>query len=323
MLRRIVIYLILLFILTPLKAQQSASPFRVAFWNVENFFDAKDDPTTDDDEFTPQAMRHWTTRRFEAKRDALYKVIAAMKLPAVVGMAEVENDFVLMELVKGTPLRKMGYEFVHYDSPDHRGVDCALLYRSDLFKVIRSRPICVSDSLLHTRDILLVEGTTSLGDTLLLLVNHWPSKLGGNEAENNRLRIANILRLTIDSLHHQHPSALVVAMGDFNASPEEEPVSIGMGFGTSDTNAEGLRNLMVSMASEQCSYYYQGHWSCIDQFFVTGPRQRTASLQAQVFYEPFLLEQDSSRLIKRPFRTYQWMKYKGGYSDHLPIFFEF
>lgn len=296
------------------------APLRVAFWNVENFFDSRNDSLTNDDEFTPQGLRHWTRRRFEVKRDAICKGVAALDYPVVMGLAEVENDYVLQELLMGTPLRKFDYGFVHYDSPDARGIDCALLYRKSHFIPYSTKSVCLSDSTLLTRDILLVEGCTPKGDTLLLLVNHWPSKRGGVEAEQNRMRIAHKLRVMMDSLHRRHPAAVVLAMGDFNSSPEEDPVALGMGFHCSDTNAEGLRNLMASFPLSEGSYYYQGQWSMIDQMFVTGPRERIASLQAQLLRVSFLLVPDTGHLCERPFRTYQGYRYQGGFSDHLPVF---
>jgi len=135
-------------------------PFTAAWWNVENLFDTRDDPATNDDEFTPEGERRWTRRRLANKVNGIYKTLAMMDLPDVVGLGEVENKFVLRELCQGTPLSRVPYRYVHYDSPDRRGIDVALIYRTDRFTVTASRPVNVSDSNENyfTRDILVVEG---------------------------------------------------------------------------------------------------------------------------------------------------------------------
>ena len=130
----------------------------MACWNVENLFDTRHDTMKDDCAFTPEGDNHWTSKRYQDKQNKIFKTIAAMQWPVVVGMAEVENDHVLRDLCRNTPLRKLGYDFVHFESPDQRGVDCALLYRKGLFDLFESTNIYVSDTTegFYTRDILLV-----------------------------------------------------------------------------------------------------------------------------------------------------------------------
>lgn len=287
---------------------------RLAFWNVENFFDTQHDTLKEDMAFTPLGDNHWTAKRYEDKRNKIYKVLAAMDWPSVVGLAEVENDKVLRDLCLGTPLRKMKYGFVHYESPDRRGVDCALLYRKDHFRVIDSRPICVSDSAsgFFTRDILAVEGV--LGeDTCYLFVNHWPSKLGGAMADGHRLAIARLLLHMMDSVKSAHPQALVLAMGDLNSSPDEEAVCEGLEFRGNCMNESGFYNLMYQVPAGVGSYKYQGSWSCIDQVVCN------RDLELEIFSPDFLLIDDIKYLGKKLFRTYLGMRYQGGYSDHLPL----
>lgn len=291
----------------------------MAFWNVENYFDTWHDTLKDDCAFTPEGDNHWTTKRYQDKQNKIFKTIAAMHWPVVVGMAEVENDYVLRELCYGTPLRKMGYDFVHYESPDTRGIDCALLYRHERFQVLESRNINVSDSSrgLFTRDILLVGGVLkdSLrgSDTCFVLVNHWPSKRGGVEAERHRMAIAQQLQHLLDSLQHSHPAALVLAMGDFNASSNEEAISRGLGFHGRERNDAGFYDLVSQKPEGTGSYKYQGVWSWIDH--VVANRE----LKVELFAPDFLLEDDEKYMGKKPFRTCTGMHYQGGYSDHLPI----
>lgn len=287
----------------------------MAFWNVENFFDTWHDTLKNDFEFTPDGKNHWTKNRYEDKRDKIFKMIAAMMWPDVIGLSEVENDHVLRDLCLGTPLRKFGYHFIHYESPDQRGSDCALLYRKDNFQVLESRPIYVSDTLAHffTRDILLVGGILTGGDSCYILVNHWPSKLSGAIAERHRYEIAQKLLSLMDSLDKAHPAALVLAMGDFNSDPYEPPMTNGMDFDRDGRNAAGLYNLMYQIPKGTGSYKYHGHWSCIDQMIAN------RELEVEVFAPPFVLQKDRKYMGYKVSRTYLGMRYLGGFSDHLPI----
>ena len=118
----------------------------MACWNVENLFDTRHDTLKDDCAFTPVGDNHWTSKRYQDKQNKIFKTIAAMQWPVVVGMAEVENDHVLRDLCSNTPLRKLGYDFVHFESPDQRGVDCALLYRKGLFDLFESMKVTIPSS---------------------------------------------------------------------------------------------------------------------------------------------------------------------------------
>ncbi|MBR3725024.1 MAG: endonuclease/exonuclease/phosphatase family protein [Bacteroidales bacterium] len=308
-----------LLLLTGTTHAQENCRWTMAFWNVENYFDTWHDTLKDDCAFTPEGDNHWSSSRFTNKKNNLFKMIAAMKWPAVIGLAEVENDYVLRELCHGTPLRKLGYDFVHYESPDTRGIDCALLYRHERFQVLESRNINVSDSSrgLFTRDILLVGGVLkdSLwgSDTCFVLVNHWPSKRGGVEAERHRMVIAQLLLHTMDSLQQHHPSALVIAMGDFNATSDEEAISNGMGFHGKAVNGAGFYDLVLQQPKGTGSYKYQGVWSWIDHAIAN------RELKLDLFDPDFILVDDEKYMGKKPFRTYTGMHYQGGYSDHLPI----
>lgn len=314
--KRLLIATILgLFLYTTDVCAQDEGRWTMAFWNVENYFDTQHDTLKEDMEFTPTGKNHWTAKRYADKRNKIYKTIAAMGYPVAVGLAEVENDRVLRDLCRFTPLRRVGYEFVHYESADLRGIDCALLYRQDMFKVTESYPIVVADSTeqFYTRDILLVGGVLDKGDSCYLLVNHWPSKRNGDEAERRRRAIAQRLLRIMDSLQQSHPTALVLAMGDFNAAPEEDAISQGLGFGGGYHNSEGFYNLMYNIPKGEGSYKYRGAWSCIDQMIAN------RELEVEIFAPDYLLVEDSRYMGKKPFRTYTGMKYLSGFSDHLPI----
>ena len=152
------------------------------FYNTENLFDPVDDSLTADEEYTPTGMRGWTFTKFMLKIRNISKVVLAVggwDPPDIIGFCEVENRWVLKELTTQTPLKNFGYTIVHYESPDPRGIDVALIYRPDKFKVLNAEPIHIRfpfDTASRTRDILFVKGTVSGGDTLNIFVNHWPSK---------------------------------------------------------------------------------------------------------------------------------------------------
>lgn len=311
-----------LLILLPLivSAQDKKPAFTAAWWNVENLFDTRDDPKTNDDEFTPQGELHWTRRKLDAKLQGIYKTVAMMELPDVVGMAEVENKYVLRELCQGTPLAQVPYRYVHYDSPDRRGIDVALIYRADRFTVTSSRPVSVSDSSrgFYTRDILLVEGVTAEGDSVVLLLNHWPSKRGGDEAETERLRVADTLRRLMVAQHAKHPDAAVIAMGDMNATSDEAAIAEGMGFGQDSINADGIKLLTARLPKDWGSHKYQGLWRYIDQVFLLADSSwLVANLKLMRFEH--LLTEERGAVGMRPKRTNRGPKYEGGLSDHLPL----
>lgn len=310
--------------------------YRLVFWNVENLFDIWDDSTRNDDAFTPAGDNHWTLRRYNTKLTHIAKTLVALgksdsggfSMPSVVGMGEVENDKVLRDLCQGTPLRRFGYGFVHFDSPDRRGIDVALLYRKSHFTPFFSQAVNVSDSAeqYFTRDLLLVGGTTREGDTLFCMVCHLPSKLGGTTADLRRMAVANRMRGIMDSLVARYPSAAIVVMGDFNGAPDEEELRCIV----SSQGASQYLNLMALVEPGKGSYKFQDHWSCLDQIVVSramAERDSRCPLKivqrvGEIFDADFLLLDDDKFLGKKVFRTYLGMKYLGGYSDHLPVYID-
>ena len=311
----------ILLLMIPLSSQsQEDSTFTAAWWNVENLFDTRDDPHTNDDDFTPRGELHWTRFKLDAKLQGIYKTLVMMDLPDVVGLGEVENKYVLRELCQGTPLAQVPYRYVHYDSPDRRGIDCALIYRTDRFTVTASRPVHVSDSAegFFTRDILVVEGVTNDGDSVCLLVNHWPSKKGGDEADAKRLEIARTVRSLMVELHKQHPGSAVIAMGDMNSTATEEAVAKGMEFGADSINPDGIRNLTYRLPNDWGSHKYQGQWRYIDQVFLLADEPWQVKKLKLLKFD-HLLTDDSGHVGQRPKRTNLGPRYEGGLSDHLPL----
>ncbi len=312
--------------------------FRIMFYNVENLFDTRDDSLKRDDDFTPRGIKGWSSRKYKTKLDNIYRTIIGVggwEPPAVVGLCEVENRFVLQELIVRTPLRKMGYEVIHEESPDRRGIDVAMLYRPDKFQPIRYIPITIQfpfDLDSKTRDILYVKGKVLGKDTVHLFVNHWPSRFGGHiETDPKRNFVASVLRQAVDSIYSTDRNANIVIMGDLNDSLHDESVAeiLNAKKETSTLAANDLFNMMAALEQEgKGTHKHENHWGILDQIIVSVPLlQRKIGLQiyrqeAVIYEGAFLIQAEDKRLGTRPFRTYYGAQYLGGYSDHLPIYLD-
>ena len=307
---------------------------RLAFYNVENLFDYFDDSTTRDEEFLPTGKRHWTKKRYQDKIRKIAKTVIALggwEPPTLVGLCEVENRYVLEGLTHFTLLKSVGYEIVHQDSPDRRGIDVALLYRPGKFRLINYEYYPVRfpfDPNSYTRDILHATGVLSNQDTLHFFVNHWPSKYGGAiETIPKRMAAASLLRKKVDSLFTIDPDAYVIISGDFNDEPHEKSLLEGLSISTKRDviKKPELYNLMYGLRHKTGTHSFQNQWGLLDQFIVsgsffgdTGPSITISQNTAQIFDMDWLM-MESTTGSPRPFRTYQGFKYIGGYSDHLPI----
>lgn len=278
------------------------------FWNLENFFDWHNDSTSvSDAEFSSRGARHWTRRRFQAKSNAIAKGILWAGAPEIIGLAEVENSFVLRRLIQMTALQKLDYEIVHYDSPDSRGIDVALLYRRNSLTLLDSKACHIYEdtTVLATRDILLATFIDGEGDPLAVLVNHHPSKYGGAEESDARRRMAvSTLTHLVDSLKRADVPR-IVAIGDFNDTPDNAIYGI-----------LPMENLSMPLfQSGQGTIRYDGEWELIDQCFVSGIPASTL----EILYIPFLMVPDKAHGGQKPLRTYSGPRYFGGVSDHCPI----
>lgn len=336
--RRILMFFLLEVLFIPMSAGQGVGgTVRLMWWNLENFFDPVNDSLKNDDDFTAEGVNKWGYKRFEKKKNNIYKTIISMgvdNLPVVIGVCEVENDWVLRQLCFNTPLRKFKYDFIHYDSPDNRGIDVALLYRKDYFKVLYSKPIPVKDdddTAFCTRDILLVSGVVFEQDTLFLLLNHFPSKRGGSYAAPKRGLAAMQLEYTVDTISSNAPGRAIVVMGDFNDTPFDESVmhTLGVSPYKKDWDKNVLINLMADIPEGRGSYKYQGQWLNIDQIMISKslhPRWATSiavkDVDANIYSPNFLLLYDNKFGGNKLYRTYIGPKYEGGFSDHLPIYID-
>lgn len=303
---------------------KDSGSFLLMFWNLENFFDWRDDSlsaSSSDAEFSSFGKRHWTRKKFYAKCNAVAKSILWIqdqkgRLPDLIGVAEIENRFVLSRLLDATALRKAGYSIIHFESPDIRGIDVALLYRASRLKLLRARPLRVMNMNPHgppllTRDIFLAEFQTSGADSLAVLVNHHPSKYG-DDSQWRREVALHRLRGAADSLQIQGFKN-IIAMGDFNDTPRNKAFEIL-------TGDSGLMNISASLAaSGEGTIRYEGKWELIDMFFISQSLFSDRQPVMEIERIPFLMVKDNAHSGEKPFRTYSGPRYIGGVSDHCPI----
>lgn len=334
---------------------------RIAFYNMENFFDCLHDSAKDDHDFTPQGIKGWGNAKYANKRNRLFKVIAAMDAEhslAAMGLAEVENARVLRDLCRGTPLRYKNFDFVHFESPDPRGIDVALLYRKDLLSIDTSYPVPLiipPDSVARTRDMLYVRAFVEASPVppdsgmsgnrlskdasgtgtgkhpcanrkktcLHLFVCHFPSKYGGaTETDHKRAAAARLLRQRMDSLSCKDSSAIILAMGDLNTHALDSVLA--------PLRSQPYLNLMASPTWRPRfaryrigSHKFREEWSTIDHIIL--PRRILPWIrgkQAFVFARGFLLQSDERYMGIKPFRSFYGARHLGGYSNHLPVYID-
>ena len=289
---------------------------RFMWWNVENLFDCKDDSLHEDEEFLPEGDHHWTLGRYWRKMDNIARVIAAVSeesgWPALVGLAEVENDSCLFDLTRRSPLRTAGYEFIITEGPDRRGVEVGLLYQPDLFRLEGYEELRIpseEEGFRPTRNLLHAWGRIPSGDLIHVIALHFPSRAGsGREGNANRLLAARTLRTAVDSLRGEK----ILVMGDFNAEPDD-PI-----FREILKHETPLVSLMPQNKRElrknRGTYVFQGQWSYLDHILVSRSLMPKVEGKVQVARFGFLLDEKGV-----PWRTYRGPVYQGGYSDHLPL----
>jgi predicted extracellular nuclease len=304
----------------------------IVFYNVENLFDTIDDPNTIDEEFTPAGKNKWTSERYLVKLKHIEEAILLSRNenPMLIGMVEVENGAVVLDVAKTGKLASTNYQLAHKDSPDARGIDVALLYDADRFQpaVIAALEVGL-DSVpeFKTRDILYVQGKMYGGVMLHVFVNHWPSRREGEkESEHKRIRAAEVARAKVSEILAKDPNANIILMGDFNDHPNDKSVMEVLNAKPVGDGSADLVNLLYDdHASGKGTHNFKGQWGVLDQLIVSsGLYNVRESLaidgnDAQIVYDDILLftQKDGS---KKPSTTYGGPNYYGGYSDHLPVF---
>ncbi len=304
------------------------SQYSIAFYNMENLFDTVDDPDKLDNDFLPNADRRWNEKRFKNKVKKLGKVVNNIGYqdihhsPVIIGLAEVENLEVLKALTATKFLKDKGYDIVHYESPDERGIDNALLYRKDYFTVISSKAhtLYLTDDKGerdYTRDILYVHGTLEK-EEIHILVNHWPSRRrGAEETAFRRMAAAKRNQEIVDEILEKDPEARVIIMGDFNDDPHSESIK--------ELTSKGLYNPMELLLTKYAgTLNFRGEWNLFDQILISYNflQQHGNSfrfLEAKI-HNPLEVQEYKGRSKGHPFRTYKGRKYLGGFSDHFPVY---
>ena len=316
-------------------SQNRAGDFSILFYNVENLFDTKDDSIKNDHDYLPGGIRGWNRERFNDKINKISKVIlssAGWDPPPLIGLCEVENNYVLQRLVKNTALLSYGYKFIHKESPDERGIDVAVLYDPAKFYPLfyRFYPVkSENGEILKSREILHVCGLTNPGDTIHFFVNHWPSRYSGlMNTQKLRFSAATALAEKTTQLLVKNSKSKIIIVGDFNDQPNDKSIlevlnANPVGMGIENTS---LYNLSFAWMNDEIqTLKYQSQWNVFDQIIVSGYLLNTSegvrchAADGKIVQLPFLLEPDENYGGVKPFRTFVGATYQKGFSDHLPV----
>jgi predicted extracellular nuclease len=307
--------------------QKQDNRYTIAFYNLENFFDTKNDPYLLDDDFTPKGFRKWTKSKFWKKVKKISRAISKIGLedsqypPVLVGMAEVENKGVIENLLQTEKLRDFDYDVIHFDSPDERGIDTALIYDKQHFSVLDAEtiPLLVQNTNGDrdlTRDILYVHGKLHR-EEIHVFVNHWPSRReGAKETSYKRIKAAETILNKVEQL--QGNNSNIIIMGDFNDDPNSESIKTIMETGRFINPMKKLLSPVSGSAN------YRGKWSLFDQILLSHSflnyEAGTHSFVKAKIFSPRFLKEWKGRYKGNPFRTFAGGKYLGGYSDHFPVY---
>jgi len=313
----------------------------IGFYNFENLFDTIDQPDVIDEEFLPRGIKNWTGDKYWDKLSKLDEVVSKLATDltpdgvAILGVAEIENRGVLEDFVKQKGVASRKYKIVHYDSPDRRGVDVGLLYNPKYFTPEYSiaLPLVILDETgnrNYTRDVLYVRGSFA-GEQLHIMVNHWPSRRGGEAATRGlRNAAADICRHVADSIQAIDPNAKIIVMGDLNDDPVNESLK---------KHLRAQKDIKLMKAGDFFNPFenfylkgvgslaYQDAWSLFDNIIISGGLAGKEAkgfhyYKAEIYNKPFMV-QKSGRYKGYPMRTFDFDVYMGGYSDHFPTYIYF
>lgn len=287
----------------------SADSLCVVSYNVENLFHPEKDSITDDAEWTPDGERHWSFARYNRKVENIARVltnIGEWSGVDVVGLQEIENAAVVKKLCY--TLRRGEYGFVHYDSPDRRGIDVALIYKKSRIDTLSSKAISIQHSDLRTRDILYVSALVDKKDTIHFFVCHLPSQRGGAaESAWKREAAKETLQQAVDSVQETNKDAKIIVMGDMNSE----------GLEIRELVDKIANSQQLTANSQNGTHKYQGRWTYLDHFYVSPSINEVST--ARVYDAEWIQENDEKYMGLKPKRTYNGFTYQNGYSDHLPI----
>ena len=302
----------------------------VAFYNVENLFDTINCPATADEDMLPLADRRWNTERYQAKLKSVSEILASISPhdhPTLIGLAEVENKAAVEELTNTSALSAARYKICHYDSPDRRGIDVALLYRDDIFHLEGSQAIAAANDY-PTRDILTAWGTLD-NQRVFVAVVHWPSRIGGVKfTEPQRIACAEQLRHIVDSVQRRVPATKIIIMGDMNDNPRDKSISTALGVKRRVKHL-APNDLYVPFAKvKRGSSVYDNRWNRYDNIIVSANMLREVGGNQGLHLQPIVGKALAAIFCQRdmldhrghPQPTYKGTDYIGGASDHLPIY---
>ena len=310
----------------------------IGFYNLENFYDTVNNPNVNDEEFLPTSQRKYNSHVYLDKVDRLSEVISQIGIDvnpdglAILGVAEVENDTVMNDLIHSKKLKDRHLKFEHYNSPDLRGVDVALIYNPKYFKVISSAPLFVqlpggSKDSWATRDVLYVKGVLD-GDTVHVFVNHWPSRVGGEERSiPARAAAAGVVKKRVDSIMAIVPHSKIVIMGDLNDDPISPSVTkvIGAKGNLEDVKENGIYNPWLDLYKKGLGTLpYQDAWALFDQILVSdgwlSKVQPGYYFRKAIIFNKEFMVQKTGKYRGYSKRTWDGMTYNYGYSDHFPTY---
>ncbi len=313
MLNRI-LFLFSLVLITNVQAQTTRT---IAFYNVENLFDTLDHPVKNDNEFLPEGSYEWTSERYKTKISRINQVIDSLQVPMILGLCEIENKAVVQDVVNAGSMKNT-HAIVHFESLDQRGIDNAIIYDKTILTLVQSGIIRFDMPAPNSPSRDIVWAKFSRGkDTILAMVNHWPSRYGGQvESEPKRLVASIAASAFIDSVLDANKKMNIIFMGDLNDHPDNKSVEL---------IAESLKPMICEKSGKfGGSHNYRGEWGILDHLMVSKAflkkRTKVKKRTAEIYSPDFLLTEYKGNIV--PKRMYGGRKYLGGYSDHLPIVIE-
>ena len=310
----------------------------VAFYNLENFYDTIHNPMINDEDFTPNGIKHYTGDIYFDKVTKLATVLSMIGTditpagPAIIGVAEIENDTVLSDLTHHPLLRQRHYQLIHYDSRDARGIDVALLYNPKFFSPEKAEKLFVklpgnSKAAFYTRDILYVKGQLA-GEPVHVYVNHWPSRRGGEERSSSaRETAAAVCKKHISAILEKEPNAKIILMGDLNDDPDSPSITqtLKAKAKISETAPGDLFNPWAEPYSHGIgTIANRDSWGLFDQIIISyawlNRQQEGFFYHRQAIFSQNFMKEDAGRFKGYPMRTWDGNTYRGGYSDHFPTY---
>ena len=312
------------------KKKAKKQRYTIAFYNLENLFDPEQNKNTLDKDYTPIGLKRWTVERYRRKLAKLSKTIIRIGEeehpypPVLIGVAEAENKSVLQALLNTDSMEDLGYAFIHFDSPDERGIDTGLIYRKNFFKLIYAEPLALMVNNIEgirdtTRDILYVKGELNK-ELVHIFVNHWPSRRDGDvETEYKRVIAAEEIIQNIKNIKLQEQDPNIIVMGDFNDDPSSKSIQILK-------EGAGLFNAMETLhiSDSRGTSVYGGKWNMFDQVLISNSffnyEKNTHSFDTAGIFDHKSLKEKKGKYIGTPYRTFVSHRYMGGYSDHFPVY---